>query len=303
MPPELDAEYQLNLDRSRVDPLGDVLRLWFAEGVRLLFGPVVEALKTAPPLKIVSENSEPEQPGKMYGQVKLDRHVDGRIRRSRKVYSDKNLEAFLSNLDGTMDHADVSLIHMDDTRDGCRLSASSWPGDANLIRMNCYMPVTWLEDPAYEGALLEFARTTAGVANPLYGQIGYYRATFDTAFSQRLAFNLPDTVAGTEAELCGYDWLTIVPETLGQKLGGHPYFAASPAFTEVAHLDRGGYFLLATPTFAEYGMGAAEKVFEVIAPLLRGGMPYEPSPLRAPTYIVMRDAAEYRDGVDAVRSE
>jgi hypothetical protein len=294
MPPKLNAEYQLNLDRARVEPLGDVLRLWFAEGVRLLFGPVMEALKGAPPLKIVSENSEPDPPGKMYGQVKLDRHVDGRIRRSRKVFSDTNLEVFLSNLDDTLDHADVSLIHMDDTRDGCRLSASLGFSDANLILLNCYMPVTWLGDAAYERALLEFARTTAHVSNPLYGQIGYYRATFDTAFDDRLRFNPPSSVVETEAELRGYDWLTIVPESLGQKLGGRQHFESSGAFIEVVHLDRGGYFLLATPTFADYDIGAAEKVFDAVAPRLREGMPYEPDPHRAPTYIVMRDAAEYR---------
>jgi hypothetical protein len=105
---------------------------------------------------------------------------------------------------------------------------------------------------------------------------------------------LPATVSGTEAELLGYDWVTIVPESLGEKLGGTRYFEASGAFTEVTHLNRGGYFLLATPHFADYDMAAAEKVFEAVAPLLREGTPHEPDPLRAPSFIVMRDAADYR---------
>jgi hypothetical protein len=294
MPLKLGAGYQLNLDRGRVQPLGDVLRLWFSEGVRLLFGPVLEALRTAPPLKIISDRAKPVQPGEMWGHVSLDRRVDGRIRKSFKVYSEKNLEALLTKLDDTLENADIHVKHKDGTRAGCRLSASVGFSDPNLILLDCHMPVTWLEDTAYERALLEFARMTAGVTNPLYGQIGYYRAGFDTAFSDRLRFNPPNSVTGTEAELCGYDWLTIVPETLGRKLGGRQHFEASGAFTEVTHLDRGGYFLLATPTFADYGMGAAEKVFEAVAPLLRAGMPYEPDPLHPPTYIVMRDAAEHR---------
>jgi hypothetical protein len=294
MPLMLQVEYQLNLDRARVEPLGDVLRLWFAEGVRLLFGSLLEALEAAPPLKIVRHNTEPLQPGQMWGHVALDRRIGGRIRRSLKVYSDQNFAAFLSNLDDSVDHADVHLTHKDGTHHGCRLTASRGSNEADLIRMDCRMPAAWLEDAAYERALLELARITAGVTNPLYGQIGYYRSDLRTSFNDRLRFGPPRTVAKTEAELRGYDWLTIVPENLGQKLGGLQHFEASGAFTEVTHLDRGGYFLLATPTFAEYGMAAAERVFEVIAPLLREGMPYDPNPLDAPTYVVMRDAAEYR---------
>lgn len=293
-PLKLLAEYQLNLDRGRVQPLGDALRLWFTEGARLLFGPLLEDLKTAPPLEVVGNRAEPYKPGQVSGQVKLDRRVDGRVRRSLKAYSDRNVEAFLSKLDDTLDYADIYLTHEADSRDACRLVASVGFSDPNLILLSCYMPTTWLKDATYEEALLEFARITGRPTNPLYGQIGYLRGELRTAFETRLGLAPPESIAETEAELRGYDWVTIVPQSLGERLGGTKYFEASGAFTEVTHLDRGGYFLLATPHFADYDMTAAEKVFEAVAPLLREGTPREANPLRAPSFIVMRDAADYR---------
>jgi hypothetical protein len=40
----------------------------------------------------------------------------------------------------------------------------------------------------------------------------------------------------------------------------------------------------------------------VVAPLLREGMPYEPDPLRAPTYMVCATPPSTVNGADPVRS-
>jgi hypothetical protein len=70
-----------------------------------------------------------------------------------------------------------------------------------------------------------------------------------------------------------YGWLTVLAEELGDRLGGLPALRASGAFAQVERLAAGGYWLLATPTWDEYGWPEAQRVFEALAPVLPPGVP------------------------------
>ena len=75
----------------------------------------------------------------------------------------------------------------------------------------------------------------------------------------------------------GYSWITICPQEIGDRLGGEEALRATGAFCEVSSLRAGGYWLLATPTYLEYDMEAATRVFRALAPALPAGMPMDPS--------------------------
>lgn len=70
-----------------------------------------------------------------------------------------------------------------------------------------------------------------------------------------------------------YGWLTVLAEELGERLGGLPALRAAGAFTQVERLAEGGFWLLAAPTWDEFGWPEAQRVFEVLAPVLPPGVP------------------------------
>ncbi|BCJ56351.1 hypothetical protein Asp14428_78260 [Actinoplanes sp. NBRC 14428] len=100
-----------------------------------------------------------------------------------------------------------------------------------------------------------------------------------------------------------YGWLTVLAEELGDRLGGLPALRASGAFAQVERLAAGGFWLLATPTWDEYGWPQAQRLFEVLAPVLPPGVPQTtqekfmvlgepPRPWTSRNLIVSRDPAE-----------
>jgi hypothetical protein len=71
----------------------------------------------------------------------------------------------------------------------------------------------------------------------------------------------------------GTRWLTLVAQELADRLGGVAALERSGAFAQVRQLRAGGVWLLATENFADYGMESAERVFRVLAPVVRPGNP------------------------------
>jgi hypothetical protein len=86
--------------------------------------------------------------------------------------------------------------------------------------------------------------------------------------------------------------LTIVPEELADRLGGEPALRRSGAFAEVRKLAAGGVWLLATGDYREYDQSAVERVFDVLAPIPRPGLPRTRPhpPANLPPYqVVLKD--------------
>jgi len=81
--------------------------------------------------------------------------------------------------------------------------------------------------------------------------------------------------------LRGYDWLTICPQELADRVGGAAGLAASGAFHEVAQLAGGGVWLLATADYRDYDEETMDRVFRALAPLLPAGLPVLANPRRA----------------------
>jgi hypothetical protein len=73
--------------------------------------------------------------------------------------------------------------------------------------------------------------------------------------------------------LRNYGWLTVLGDDMAERVGGADRLRASGAFVEVEPLSAGGWWLLATKTWDEYGQEQADRLFELLAPVLPPGKP------------------------------
>jgi hypothetical protein len=75
------------------------------------------------------------------------------------------------------------------------------------------------------------------------------------------------------AFLRNYGWLTVLGDEMAERVGGGDRLRASGAFVEVEPLAAGGWWLLATETWDEFGPVQASRLFELLAPVLPPGKP------------------------------
>ncbi|WP_146766135.1 hypothetical protein [Micromonospora saelicesensis] len=76
--------------------------------------------------------------------------------------------------------------------------------------------------------------------------------------------------------------LTVLSDEMAEQVGGVDRLRASHAFVEVEPLAAGSWWLLATETWDEYGPEQANRLFELLAPVLPAGRP-EVTQWRFPT--------------------
>jgi hypothetical protein len=124
-----------------------------------------------------------------------------------------------------------------------------------------------VDDPAGERRVLATLREVAETAAPVAAAVTTEATFLTTALERaldRYGSGLPE--AGTF--LRNYGWLTVLGDEMADRLGGGDRLRASGAFVEVAPLAAGGWWLLATNTWDEYGPERASRLFEVLAPVL-----------------------------------
>jgi hypothetical protein len=149
---------------------------------------------------------------------------------------------------------------------------------------------------------LRLLRTFADRLDPSYGQIGVGHAshgnahtTLEQCLPREGGRNAPwRSIVESRQWLRGYPWVTVLAREHVARLGGIDALAGTGAFHRVDGLTGGGALLQATPDYHDYDQAAAERVFRVLAPVLRPGLPTPPPPdrrERAPYLIVYEDAA------------
>ncbi len=118
-----------------------------------------------------------------------------------------------------------------------------------------------------EAALIRFVRKLADLLGPTYGDVAPGQGLLDlsTAVERELGLFAWESVRTSRTVLRGYSWLTIVAQEIGDRLGGVDGLTATGAFARVERLASGGYWLLATERFADYGFEAAQRVREALA--------------------------------------
>ena len=174
------------------------------------------------------------------------------------------------------------------------------------LRLHGYVDESSFTDPVVgldtQRRWLEVMRSYADISNPGFGHISYNHNEGATALEDALPAAIyprverdPDyTVNDCRRFLRGYSWLTVVPAELAARLGGAAGLRSSGAFAEVHQLAAGGVWLLATSDYRDYDDEAIAKVFKVLAPVLRPGLPRDPVrrfPGQPPYRIVFADAS------------
>lgn len=122
-----------------------------------------------------------------------------------------------------------------------------------------------------ENRTVEFVRSIVDNFDVDYGDMTFVCSGRGTMVENQLGLGPSDTWFRARRVLRGYSWVTVVPDEIAERLGGGEAFAASGAFWKVERLRQGGWWLQATHRFVDYQQAEAERVFNVLAPVLPEG--------------------------------
>jgi hypothetical protein len=168
-------------------------------------------------------------------------------------------------------------------------SFEAWTWDANGGRGNPEFSVAWsvegefaelfssiddtmADDPAGQRRILATVREVAEVAAPVAVAVAdrFYRL----ATPLEAALNRYTGQSEAGSVLRNYGWLTVLSDEMTERVGGLERLRASGAFVEADRLAGGGSWLLATETWDDYGPEQANRLFELLAPVLPSGRPH-----------------------------
>lgn len=289
---------EIDVELSRLDDAGAVVAAWFDDGLTALAADARHAIETGPRLPAAAlRRAMPCGPaGAVWGFVSVGEYP----RMKTRIYTAANMRWMLDELKRDPRDARLKL---------CRLDSAGYPGERiaeirfpvpgeglDWGRFCIDVPASRLADPVVRTAFLEAMRGLAEVAEPFYGQVGEDDALGRTQLEMALGVTvLPrECYEARHGYLRGYEWLTVVPPGLAERLGGASALRGTGAFADVVELPGGAVWLQATPAFEDYDPAAAEAVWRAVAPVLRPGIPRPPENDRPLVKVVVDDAAEAR---------
>lgn len=297
------TQLQVTLERpADGDAAARMLCDWFAGSFEASGGRLrADLLAAEPPaadfLRKRNRDDPFGRPGDVWGQLSIGVQGARGLRISEKPYSPVSWKAFLDGLAKAPRLAVLYLVTLDadgfpNAHPSLRVTAQVNGDFPEWLSLSVRFGPELLDDPEFQRSTLRFLREFADEWNVAYGEISYDRGSGRTAFEDVFSGNPSRTAPESRKFLRGYAWLTLCPQEIGDRLGGVEALRASEAFAAVEALRNGGYWLLATEDWREFGQPAAEKIFPVLAPALRPGEPLPDAPGDPPYYVSRRDAAE-----------
>lgn len=279
-----------------------LLREWLTGTFETLGGDLRQRLLEAGPLPEGSFKSRQPigEPGDIWAYVASTTRTARGVRNTGKEYSEATWQKFLGGLakkvpaSGTLG---LCTIDQFGTPNGGRpkmtIQYDIDEHDEGWLHLAFLFDPALLEDPAWQQALLTHARRFADEHGPTYAEVSYWSGySNQSALEYRFKVTEQLPIARSRSTLRGYAWVTVCPQEAGDRLGGLEALQASGAFSTAEPLQAGGYWLQATPSYADYDMTAGTKVFTTLAPALRPGTPRPPAPHEPAEKIILRDAAE-----------
>jgi hypothetical protein len=300
-------------------------RRWFDAGFTVLAPGQRASLETGPklPPEAIRRPMQCGPPGATWGFVSVSRDFPtGRIvsglptfkrKASHRVWTARSWKWFLEQLADPPDDATLGTAHLEDVGPWKLGSSPGYPEEPRIrmtvwkdkwapdwLRLAFAAPESDLSDPGCQAAWLAFIRETAENLNPAFGIIDYeYDYLYGEAAAEHLirdGYLRHERVPRSRQQLRGYDWLTICPQELADRLGGTDALRATSAFHEVSQLSGGGVWLRATADYRDFDNAALYCVFRALAAVLPAGMPLR-IPGREDYYrIVYQDAASIMFG-------
>lgn len=309
--PAFGLNIEVDVDVASVKDLGATAFEWFDEVSRSALKEPRAAAESGAAAPVAPPFVDPTSWNPAGDPVQLRSMVQVTSRRA-KSYTSTALEWLRERLAEGQTRADLHFW----------LTAGSEPDSPNVwypslyahrpepspgwMRLGAYVQESAFVDPHHgpqvQQLWLKVLRSFVERLNPGFGQIEY---GYDDFGATGLEFSLspdmpleerePDyTLAQCRQYLRGYSWLTVVPGELAERLGGAAALQNSGAFVDVAQLDAGGVWLLATEDYRDYGPEQIERVFRVLRPVLRPGLPEHMDDLYGdpPQRLVFEDAAD-----------
>jgi hypothetical protein len=275
---------------------------WFAGSFEAMGGRLrADLLAAQPPaadfLRKRKRDDSFGRPGDVWGQVSTGVQGARGLRISEKPFSPASWKAFLDGMSKAPQLAVLYLVTLDsdgfpNARPAFRVTAQVNDDFLDWLFLSVQFGPELLDDPAFQRSTLDFVRGFADEWNVAYGEISYDRGSGRTAYESVFGGIPNRTGPQSRNFLRGYAWLTLCPQEIGDRLGGAGALRASGAFAAVEVLRNGGYWLLATGDWREFGQPTAEKIFPIVAPVLPPGEPVPDAPDDPPYFVSRRDAAE-----------
>ena len=296
-------QLQLTVERPADDATAArMLRAWFAGAFEAMGGRLRTAVLAAEPMSDYNLKGRPAsepygRPDEVWSAIHTSTRGARGLRMKSKAFSTKAWNAFLDGLSTPPFGVELTAITLDyagfpNTFPSLRIGLRTNDDDEGWWFLNVRFGPELLDDPAFQKSALTFVRSFAEDWNLAYGEISYDRGSGRTAYESVFRGQPDQTSITSRTILRGYAWLTIVPQEIGDRLGGVAALRATGAFAQVEALGNGGYWLLATEDWWDFGQSAAERVFPVLAPVLRPGEPLPDAPDDPPFYVSRRNAAE-----------
>jgi hypothetical protein len=284
------------------DAAGRMLCDWFTGSFEAMGGRLrADLLAKEPPaadfLRKRKMDDSFGRPGDVWGQVSVGVEGARGLRITEKPFTPASWKAFLDGMSKVPDLAVLTVITLDaqgfpNARPNVTVGLQVDEDASDWFLLSVRFGPEFLDDPGFQQSTLSFVREFADEWNVAYGEISYDRGSGRTAY-ENVFHGLPHQTAPVSREvLRGYAWLTLCPQEIGDRLGGVEGLRAGGAFAEVAALRNGGYWLLATEDWRDFGQPAAENIFPVLAAALRPGEPLPFNPDDPPYYVSRRNAAE-----------
>jgi hypothetical protein len=281
---------------------GRMLAAWFSGAFEAMGGRLRAEVLAAEPMSDYNLRGRPVsepygKPGEVWSAIYTSVRGPRGVRMKSKAFSTKAWKAFLDGLSAVPYGAELLAITLDhagfpNAFPSLRVGYTTNNDDDRWLFLKVKFGPELLDDPEFQKSALSFVRSFADEWNLAHAEISYDRGSGRTAY-ETVFRGQPDQTSRTSREvLRGYAWLTVCPQEIGDRLGGVEALRSSGAFAQVEALSKGGYWLLATENWRDFGQPAAERIFPVLAPALRPGEPRPDRPDDPPYYVSRRNAAE-----------
>ena len=222
-----------------------------------------------------------------------------------EVYSPRSFGELLSRLGRLPDAAGFDASTLDD------LGRWNRPGfNVGFIAEDDYLDLfstiddAVANDPDGERVILATLREVAEMAAPLAVAVAVQGSQGEMPLEDAISRSNTTYTRSPATVLRNYGWLTVLSDEMADRVGSGGRLVACGAFAEVERLAAGGWWLLATKTWDEYGPEQANRVFEVVAPLLPAGRPEmtrvvlpftgDPYEVTLPNVVAERDPREIK---------
>jgi hypothetical protein len=248
-------------------------RRWIRDAIERLTGRLGDRVRAATPEEIDWFNFEPRRLRAGVGTS------GGQVAEWMATYSPSSWDLLMDRLAELPTTGSVEAVtnsELGGFPDDPSFSVGVTRESGDWLKLEADVDVELATEPHGQAIILDVVRRAAERCNPTSGVLFTPENSLQTPLEAGLNLWPYETIPRSREVLRDYGWLTVMAQELGDRLGGLPALRATGAFHQAEQLGAGGYWLLATERWEDYRLEQAERIFEVLAPVLPPGRPDPP---------------------------